>query len=53
MGVYSGDLDKFMIFLIFLYLFDYKNMYGSIIKGMGVNEKKFKMVGNKKFILFK
>ncbi len=52
-GVYSGDLDKLTISSTLPYLLDYKNTYGSIIKGMGANEKKFKTAGNKKFISFK
>lgn len=35
------------------YLLDYKNTYGSIIKGFEVNKKQFQAAGNKKFLSFK
>ncbi|MCV5307150.1 FAD-dependent oxidoreductase, partial [Escherichia coli] len=35
------------------YLLDYKNKYGSIIKGFEENKKQFQSAGNKKFVSFK
>ncbi|MFJ7827776.1 protoporphyrinogen oxidase [Psychrobacillus sp. NPDC096623] len=51
-GVYSGDLDKLTIATTLPYLIDYKNKYGSIIKGLEENKAKFQAAANKKFISF-
>ncbi|RLQ96308.1 protoporphyrinogen oxidase [Falsibacillus albus] len=51
-GVYSGDLDKLTLASTLPYLLDYKNEYGSIIKGLAKNRAKFQSGGNKKFISF-
>ncbi|PFA67125.1 protoporphyrinogen oxidase [Bacillus sp. AFS015802] len=52
-GVYSGDLYKLTMASTLPYLLDYKNEYGSIIKGLSDNKEKFKGSSNKKFISFK
>lgn len=52
-GVYSGDLDKLTMETTLPYLVDYKNQYGSIIKGLGANKEQFQKSANKKFISFK
>ena len=52
-GVYSGDLDKLTLETTLPYLIDYKNKYGSIIKGLGANKEQFQKSANKKFISFK
>ncbi|WP_342567106.1 protoporphyrinogen oxidase [Psychrobacillus sp. FSL K6-4046] len=52
-GVYSGDLDKLTMETTLPYLVDYKNQYGSIIKGLGANKERFQKSANKKFISFK
>lgn len=52
-GVYSGRLDKLTLASTLPYLVDYKNQYGSIIKGLSKNKKRFQASGNKKFISFK
>lgn len=52
-GVYSGNLDKLTIASTLPYLIDYKNEYGSIIKGLGANKERFQAAANKKFISFK
>ena len=51
-GVYSGDLDKLTMETTLPYLVDYKNQYGSIIKGLGANKEQFQKSANKKFISF-
>lgn len=51
-GVYSGDLNKLTIATTLPYLIDYKNKYGSIIKGLEENKAKFQAAANKKFISF-
>lgn len=52
-GVYSGDLDKLTMETTLPYLVDYKNQYGSIIKGLEANKEQFQKSANKKFISFK
>ncbi|TQR19642.1 protoporphyrinogen oxidase [Psychrobacillus vulpis] len=51
-GVYSGDLDKLTMASTLPYLVDYKDEYGSIIKGLGANKEQFQAAANKKFISF-
>ena len=51
-GVYSGELDDLTIASTLPFLIDYKNEYGSIIRGFEANKEKFK--GSKvKFLSFK
>ncbi|MBG9454426.1 protoporphyrinogen oxidase [Lysinibacillus sphaericus] len=52
-GVYSGDLNQLSIASTLPYLIDYKNDYGSIIKGFDANRDQFLKAANKKFISFK
>lgn len=52
-GVYSGDLHQLSIASTLPYLIDYKNDYGSIIKGFDANREQFVKAANKKFISFK
>lgn len=52
-GVYSGKLDKLTMASTLPYLLEYKNQYGSIIRGMSKNKAKFQSASNKKFISFK
>lgn len=52
-GVYSGDLHQLSIASTLPYIIDYKNEYGSIIKGFEANRKQFVKASNKKFISFK
>ncbi|MFJ7732782.1 protoporphyrinogen oxidase [Lysinibacillus sp. NPDC097231] len=52
-GVYSGDLSQLSIASTLPYLIDYKNDYGSIIKGFDANREQFVKAANKKFISFK
>ncbi|CAN7401566.1 protoporphyrinogen oxidase [Rossellomorea sp. LjRoot5] len=52
-GVYSGNLYKLTMASTLPYLLDYKNEYGSIIKGLSANKMKFKGSSNKKFISFR
>jgi protoporphyrinogen/coproporphyrinogen III oxidase len=52
-GVYSGNLRNLTIESTLPYLLDYKEQYGSIIKGLAVHKEKFKASGEKKFISFK
>lgn len=52
-GVYSGKLDKLTMASTLPYLLEYKNQYGSIIRGMSKNKAKFQSTGNKKFLSFK
>ncbi|MFC9541981.1 protoporphyrinogen oxidase [Lysinibacillus sp. NPDC056959] len=52
-GVYSGDLNQLSIASTLPYLIDYKNDYGSIIKGFDANREQFLKAANKKFISFK
>ena len=52
-GVYSGDLHQLSLNSTLPYLVDYKNDYGSIIKGFEANREQFEKAANKKFISFK
>lgn len=52
-GVYSGKLETLTMKSTLPYLLEYKNKYGSIIKGFSENKKTFQAAGNKKFISFK
>ena len=52
-GVYSGDLYQLSLNSTLPYLVDYKNNYGSIIKGFEANREQFDKAANKKFISFK
>ena len=52
-GVYSGDLNQLSIGSTLPYLIDYKNDYGSVIKGFDANREQFVKAANKKFISFK
>lgn len=52
-GVYSGDLYQLSLASTLPYLVDYKNNYGSIIKGFEANKEQFEKAANKKFISFK
>ncbi|GGG30871.1 protoporphyrinogen oxidase [Lysinibacillus alkalisoli] len=52
-GVYSGDLHELSIASTLPYLIDYKNKYGSIIKGFEANKAQFAKTADKKFISFK
>lgn len=52
-GVYSGDIYKLSIASTLPYLVDYKNEYGSIMKGLQANREKFEREANKKFLSFK
>lgn len=51
-GVYSGDLYQLSLASTLPYLVDYKNEYGSIIKGFEANREQFEKAANKKFISF-
>lgn len=51
-GVYSGDLYQLSLASTLPYLVDYKNNYGSIIKGFEANREHFEKAANKKFISF-
>ena len=52
-GVYSGNLYDLTIASTLPYLLDYKNEYGSIIKGLSANREKYLSRGDKKFLSFK
>lgn len=52
-GVYSGNLSDLTIASTLPYLLDYKEEYGSIIKGFEANQKKFKSGGERKFLSFR
>ncbi|KAB7705315.1 protoporphyrinogen oxidase [Bacillus aerolatus] len=52
-GVYSGKLSDLTIAATLPYVFDYKEQYGSIIKGFEANKEKFQSGGDKKFLSFK
>ncbi|MDR0267446.1 protoporphyrinogen oxidase [Paenibacillus sp.] len=52
-GVYSGKLSDLTIASTLPYLIDYKNEYGSIIKGLSENIAKFQSDGGKKFLSFR
>lgn len=52
-GVYSGDLYQLSLASTLPYLVDYKNNYGSILKGFEANREQFEKAANKKFISFR
>lgn len=52
-GVYSGKLSELTIASTLPYLIDYKNEYGSIIKGLNANKAKFQSGSGKKFLSFR
>lgn len=52
-GVYSGDLYQLSLASTLPYLVDYKNDYGSIIKGFEANREQFEKSARKKFISFR
>ncbi|MFL0507296.1 protoporphyrinogen oxidase [Ureibacillus sp. 179-F W5.1 NHS] len=52
-GVYSGDLYQLSLASTLPYLVDYKNEYGSIMKGFEAHKEQFEKAANKKFISFK
>ena len=52
-GVYSGNLYQLSLASTLPYLVDYKNEYGSIMKGFEANHEQFEKAANKKFISFK
>ncbi|RCX16956.1 oxygen-dependent protoporphyrinogen oxidase [Fontibacillus phaseoli] len=51
-GVYSGKLNELTIASTLPYLLDYKNKYGSIMKGLAENRQAFKGKGDRKFFSF-
>lgn len=51
-GVYSGNLYDLTIERTLPYLLDYKEKYGSILKGIEVNKEKFLGNNQKKFLSF-
>lgn len=51
-GVYSGSLDELKLASTLPYLVDYKNKYGSIMKGFEANKAHFQGAANKKFLSF-
>ncbi|PJN90380.1 protoporphyrinogen oxidase [Bacillus sp. mrc49] len=52
-GVYSGNLNELTIAKTLPEMLDYKNEYGSIIRGLSENKDKYQSKGNKKFLSFK
>ncbi|UVI33349.1 protoporphyrinogen oxidase [Paenibacillus spongiae] len=52
-GVYSGQLKDLTLASTLPYLLDYKNEYGSIIRGLSENKQRFQRTGDKKFLSFK
>lgn len=52
-GVYSGDLNKLTIASTLPYIFQYKNEYGSIMKGFEANKDFYEKNNAQKFISFK
>jgi len=52
-GVYSGRLHDLTIASTLPYLLDYKNKYGSIIRGLHEHKEQFQRAGDKKFLSFK
>lgn len=46
-GVYSGKLDTLTMASTLPYLLDYKEQYGSIIKGFGAHKEEFQKAANK------
>lgn len=52
-GVYSGELSDLTIASTLPFVLDYKEEYGSIIKGFEANKEKFQSSGEKKFLSFR
>jgi oxygen-dependent protoporphyrinogen oxidase len=52
-GVYSGKLSDLTLASTLPYLLDYKDKYGSIIKGLEANKEKFQIGGERKFLSFR
>ncbi|QED46930.1 protoporphyrinogen oxidase [Cytobacillus dafuensis] len=52
-GVYSGKLSDLTVASTLPYVLDYKEEYGSIIRGFEANKEKFQGGGEKKFLSFK
>ncbi|MCA1053724.1 protoporphyrinogen oxidase [Rossellomorea aquimaris] len=52
-GVYSGKLHELTLSTTLPYLLEYKDRYGSIIKGLEANKDKFKSSSKGKFISFR
>lgn len=52
-GIYSGDLYSLTLASTIPYLIDYKNQYGSILKGYAANKDKFISLSHNKFLSFK
>ncbi|MCM3361407.1 protoporphyrinogen oxidase [Niallia sp. Sow4_A1] len=52
-GVYSGNIYSLTMGSTLPYLLDYKEKYGSIIRGLGRNKETFQSAADKKFISFK
>ncbi|MFD2114584.1 protoporphyrinogen oxidase [Paenibacillus yanchengensis] len=51
-GVYSGNIYELTLANTLPYLLEYKNTYGSIIKGLEQHKAQFQQANNKKFISF-
>lgn len=51
-GVYSGKLHELTLATTMPYLLDYKNKYGSIMRGLALNKEKHQSKDNKKFVSF-
>lgn len=52
-GIYSGDLYKLTLASTVPYLIEYKNKYGSIMKGFEANKEQYVNRSNNKFLSFK
>jgi oxygen-dependent protoporphyrinogen oxidase len=52
-GVYSGKLNDLTIASTLPYVLDYKEKYGSIMKGFEANKETFQSGGEKKFLSFR
>ncbi|HWO78742.1 MAG TPA: protoporphyrinogen oxidase [Bacillus sp. (in: firmicutes)] len=52
-GVYSGKLSDLTIGSTLPYILEYKDRYGSIIKGLEANKEKYLSKNEKKFLSFK
>lgn len=52
-GVYSGKLSDLTLASTLPYLLEYKDKYGSIIKGLEANKEKFQIGGERKFLSFR
>ncbi|KAB7668837.1 protoporphyrinogen oxidase [Bacillus sp. B1-b2] len=52
-GVYSGNIYSLTMASTLPYLIEYKEKYGSIIRGLGKNKETFQSAADKKFISFK